>query len=59
MRVTTPWRMCSTSGAWQSLRSWTPGSGFKAHLRDDVHHHIDGQVTATESVMEGNRHAVL
>ena len=32
---------------------------FKAHLRDDVHHHIDGQVTATESVVEGDGHAVL
>lgn len=59
MRVTTPRRMCSTNGAWQSLRELDAGSGFKAHLRDDVHHHIDGQVTATESVMEGNRHAVL
>ena len=46
-------RMAITQGAGRQ------GQVFKAHLRDDVHHHIDGQVTATESVMEGNRHAVL
>ena len=47
------WRMAITQGAGGQSQV------FKAHLRDDVHHHIDGQVTATESVMEGNRHAVL
>ena len=46
-------RMAITQGAGRQ------GQVFKAHVRDDVHHHIDGQVTATESVMEGNRHAVL
>ncbi len=42
---------------YQRRMAITQGAGgqsqvFKAHLRDDVHHHIDGQVTATESVME-------
>ena len=39
-----------TSGA-AITRSWRPSQVLKP-ICDDVHHHIDGQVTATESVME-------
>ena len=35
------------------------GQIFKAHLRDDVHHHIDGQVAAAESVVERDGHTIL
>ena len=47
------WRVAITQG------TGCQGQVFKAHFRDDVHHHVDGQVTTAESVVERDGHAIL
>ncbi len=58
MRLTTPLRMCSTSGAWQSLSELEAGSDFEAHLCDGFHHRVNRQIAAAKRVVKGDRHAV-